>query len=140
MLQNLSMFGTPIICSIITGFFAIYGSILGIKKSFQNLELEEIKKQKTQCVISLFGSQWIIADNLVATDEDRSRFMYEFNKIYALWGDNKKIIDSVNNFIITRTNEKYICLLRNIANDTKIQLKYTSDENMLHPFLIGLNR
>ena len=116
--------------ALVGGALAAWGAIKAVEKTSQDLESTEIRRQKVDCIVALSGLRWVMGDGVNPPDEYRSRLNYEMNKIPPLWADDPEVMKNLRDYYAERNNERFILLLRNLGNTTKLSTGKLSDADI----------
>ena len=73
-------------------------------------------------------------------DEYKARLIYEMNKISPLWADDPEVMKNLRDYYAERNNERFILLLRNLGNTTKLSTGELSDADIRGVFLLPMTR
>ena len=123
-----------ILGAIVGGLLAARGAIMAVEKAASDLETTEIRRQKVECLVNLYGLRWVISDALNLPDEYKSKLNYEFNKLPVLWGDDAEVMKNLRDFNAERNNERLILLLRNLGKTTKLPVDALGDADISKVF------
>jgi hypothetical protein len=96
----------------------------------------EIRQQRVECFCNLTGLRHAIT-NAPLTDEDRSRLLFELNRISILWSDNSEVLTLAREFFSSRNNHLFIRLLRAMGKGTKLPVENLSDADFSNVFLVS---
>ena len=120
----------------IAGIFAIVAALKAVRKGFVALEAQEIRRQRVECIINLYGLRFVISNDHSPGEEMRNRFMFEINKVVALYGNDTNVQKNLRDFHESRTNERLIALLRSMSKTTTLPARGLADVDILKVFLL----
>ena len=113
-LANVISAASGIAGAIVGGVFTVWGAIQTFRRTSQDLESAEIRRQKVECLVSLTGLRFVIG-GIPVSDEYKSKFMYEMNKIPSLWANDPEVMKNLRDFHAENNNDRFILLLRNLG-------------------------
>ena len=116
--------------AIVGGAMAVWGAIKAVQKSSQDLEATEIRRQKVECIVALSGLRFVLRPGVVQLNEYRTRLSFELNKISTLWAADMEVVKGVREFLVQRTNENFVRLIRNMGRTTKLPLENLLDTDI----------
>ena len=77
---SIATIAAGILCGLIGGALAFFGAILAVKLGVKDLEATELRRQKLDCIVNLYGLRYVLSPEPVQRDEDRTRFMFEYGE------------------------------------------------------------
>ena len=113
-----------------------WGSPKATEWSLRVLEETEIRKMKIECLVNLCGYRFAMTNDFNARDEDRSRFMFELNRVPALFAGDEEVQNHARDILTKPTNERLIALLHSMGRTTKLPTSKLSNTDMEKVFLI----
>ncbi|MGD0939524.1 MAG: hypothetical protein ABR905_07405 [Terracidiphilus sp.] len=135
-LSNSISFASGILGAILGALVAGFFTVWAVRKSSQDLEANEIRRQKIECIIALTGLRWVISNGPAQPNEYKAKLMYEMNKIPSLWADDPEVMKNLRDFSADRTNPRFVLLLRNLGTTTKLSTGKLSDADYCNTFLV----
>jgi hypothetical protein len=120
--------------AIVGGLLAAWGAIRAVEKTSQDLESTEIRRQKVQCLVALYGLRWVISDAPNPPDDYKAKFNYEMNKIPTLWAADLEVMKNLRDFYADKNNERLIHLLRTLGNTTALPTEKLGDADIRSVF------
>jgi hypothetical protein len=117
-----------IIANILGGIAGrLVGGLLAlkaVKDGVRQLEEQEVRRLRVQCVVDIMGLRHILSDAPVHTgvSEDWARFTTAINKIPVLFADSTAILDSYREFVESQNNLFLIPLARRLLEHGHKQL------------------
>jgi hypothetical protein len=127
-----------IVGALVGGALAAWGAIKAVEKTSRDLESTEIRRQKIGCMVALSGLRWVIGAGLNSPDEYKAKLNYEMNKISALWADDPEVMKNLRDYYAEQNNERFILLLRNLGNSTKLSTGKLSDADFRDIFHVPM--
>lgn len=135
--------------ALIAGFAAILGAFLGgaatyraairgFKMNSQAVESTEIRRQKVDCVINLSGLKWVLGSYQLVPDEFKCRFLFELNRISALWSSDRDVIRGLRDFFADRTNEHLVSLIQSLCASIDLEAEELSDAETQNIFSLPM--
>ena len=109
--------------AVIGGALAAWGSVRAVRVASETLESNEIRRQKIQCVVALYGLRWVAGQGN-APEEYRARLSYEMCKIVSLWADNANVMVVVRDLHAEtaaggeKASQRLVQLLKLLGNGT----------------------
>jgi len=74
-----------ILSGVIGGVLSIDRSNRGGYMGIRKLEESEIRKQKVDCIVNLYGLRYVMVEGHAHSAEDRSRLAFEMNRAGVLF-------------------------------------------------------
>jgi hypothetical protein len=140
-----------IISGVLSGVFggglAVVGAVLAVRWGVRDLEETEIRRQKVNCITSLYGLRFVlgeIAEGSFVRIEDLDQFMFEINRAGALFAEQTGILNDLRDFhdvLKTRKvdpTDRLVALLRKMGAQTKLRMDYLSDADVKNVFRLNL--
>ncbi len=121
--------------AVIGGALAAWGSIRAVRVASQGLESSEIRRQKIQCVVALYGLRWV-AGLGNAPEEYRAKLSYEMCKIVSLWADDANVMAVLRDFHAEtstggeKATQRLIQLLKLLGNGTGLPFDQLGDTDV----------
>jgi len=140
LLSNLINGVSGLLGALIGGSFTAWSAIKAVKMTSQDLESAEIRRQKVECLVSLSGLRFVIGKDLSVSDEYKSKFMYQMNKIPSLWADDSEVMKNLRDFHSENNNDRFVVLLKSLGHTTKIKTEKLSDADLRTVSIVPLSR
>jgi hypothetical protein len=128
-LATLKDWVVPIVSSIIGGILAMVGAVWAVRKASKDLELDEIRRSKVECLSNLIGLRYTISKS-VLTREDMSRRSFELNRIPILWSDDPEVLKAIRDFHAAQTDGRLIALIRAMGKTSRFQMENLADADI----------
>lgn len=115
------------------------GSVKAVQVASQNLESQEIRRQKIQCVVALYGLRWV-AGHGAAPVEYRAKLSFEMCKIVSLWADDPNVMAVLRDFHAEtavggeKANHRFVELLKLLGSGTALPFDQLSDTDIKSSF------
>ena|SRR5579872_6979963 len=122
-----------IVASIIGGILALMGAIWAVRKTSRDLELDQIRKNRVECLSNLMGLRHTISRTTLSA-QDMSRRSFELNRIQALWSDDPAVLHAVRQFHIAPTNDHIIALIRAMGKTSRLPIENLTDADITNMF------
>lgn len=118
-----------------------------VEATFRQLEQTEIRRQKVECIVALFGLRFVLGNN-PAFPEFRAQFMYALNKIAVLWADDANVLKNLRDFYGSvqqanqsvgtghDANQRLVILIRSLGTTTKLPLESIGDKDITDIFML----
>ena len=104
---------------------------MGIRK----LEESEIRKQKVECIINLYGLRFVMVEGHDHSAEDRSRLAFEMNRAGVLFAEDSEVQKNIRDYKAKATNDVLIALIHNMGKTTKLRTDQLSNADIESVFL-----
>jgi hypothetical protein len=134
-----------ILSGAICGGSAIVGAIWAVRKGLRELEETEIRRQRVECITSMYGLRFVLSDpsaGFSPRPEDVARFMFEFNRAGALFAKDGEVLNGLRDFyesVRTKTGDptsQLIALIKNMARNTRLEIGTLSDTDVKNIFTL----
>jgi len=125
--------------AIIGGWLAAWGSVKAVRVASQDLESQEIRRQKIQCIVALYGLRWVAGQGN-APEEYRAKLSYEMCKIVSLWANDANVMAILRDFHAEtivggeRASQRFVQLLKLLGNGTGLPFDQLSDTDIKSSF------
>jgi hypothetical protein len=125
--------------AVIGGLFAAWGSIKAVTVASRNLESNEVRRQKIQCVVALYGLRWVTSTPN-APEDYRAKLSYETSKIVSLWADDIKVMAVLRDLhadILSGSdagNQRLVQLLKLLGSGTGLPFDQLGDSDIKTSF------
>jgi hypothetical protein len=130
MTGQLISFLTAVIGAIVGSTIGVLGAIWIFKKSTNELELVEIRRQKVECLVNIAGLRFVLSMGQPRREEYASKLMFELNKIPILWSDDVATLSMLRDFNADRTNDRLFKLIRSLGETTKFPMQNLIDADI----------
>ncbi len=131
-----------VLSGLICGAMAIVGALAAVLKGIRDLEKTEIRRQRVECITTLYGLRFVLSEGFSPRTEDVARFMFEINRAGALFGENRECLNCLRDFYesvrMKRVDaiDRMLTLIRIMASGTRLQLGNLSDADVRNTFLL----
>jgi hypothetical protein len=121
--------------AVIGGALAAWGSVRAVRVASENLESNEIRRQKIQCVVALYGLRWVAGQGN-APEEYRAKLSYEMCKIVSLWANNANVTAVLRDFHAEtavgsdQATQRLVQLLKLLGNGTGLPFDQLGDTDI----------
>jgi hypothetical protein len=135
-----------ILCGLIGGSLAFWGAIRAVRAGVRDLEATELRRQKLDCIVRLYGLRYVFSPEPVQRDEDRASFMFEFGRAGALFAEDVEVQKGLRDlYDATKRGEaegqrsdRFISLIKQMSRSAKCPLQALSDADVRNVFLLRL--
>jgi hypothetical protein len=127
--------GSGLFGAVIGGALAAWGSVKAVRVASENLESNEIRRQKIQCVVALYGLRWVAGQGN-APEEYRAKLSYEMCKIVSLWADDTNVMVVLRDFHAEtviggeKATQRLVQLLKLLGNGTGLPFDQLGDTDI----------
>jgi hypothetical protein len=123
--------------SVIGGALAIWGARSTLRASQRDIEIDELRRLRLDCLVNLVGLRFVIADEQTfVSDDDKSRIMFELNRAVALWADNNRVQNLLRDIRRKHTSNNTVEMLRAMAETTNIPLNNLAESDLNSLFVL----
>ena len=119
------------------GSLSAWGSVRAVRAAQTDLEKDELRRQRLDCLVRLIGLRSIIADaTFMKTEQDKSNLIFEMSRAVALCLHNQSVQNLLRDIRSVSSSENLVKLFRAIAQDTYVPLHMLGDHDLLEFFAI----
>jgi len=135
-----------VLCGLIGGALAFIGAMRAVKEGVKDLEKTELRRQKLDCILNLYGLRYVLGEGPSCRDEDRTRFMFETSRAGALFAEDAEVQKGMRDFYdaITRgepepqRTDRFITLIKQMSKSARCPVQALSDADVRNIFLLKL--
>ena len=115
---------------------------MGVK----DLEATELRRQKLDCIVNLYGLRYVLSPDPVQRDEDRTKLMFEIGRAGALFAEDVEVQKGLRDLHDARKRceaepqptERFISLIKQMGRSAKCPLDALSDADVRNVLLLPL--
>jgi len=135
-----------IFCGLIGGALAFLGAKRAVKEGVRDLEETEIRRQKLDCILNLYGLRYVLGQGPCCRDEDRTRFMFEISRASALFAEDVEVQKGMRDFHAgikrddpeAQRTDRLISLIKQMSESARCPIQALSDTDVRNIFLLPL--
>jgi hypothetical protein len=104
-----------------------------LERTSRDLEVSEVRRLKVDCSTSLSGLRFLMTDDAtlkLIPLEYKARISYELNRVLLLWSDEPIVLKRLREFFSERSNERFLTLIKAMAQATKVPTDQLSDADL----------
>jgi hypothetical protein len=124
-----------VLSGVVGGGLATLGAILAVNIGIRKLEESEIRKQKVDCIVTMYGLRFVMVEGQNHAQEDRSRLMFEMNRAGVLFADDPQVQNDLRDYRNGQSNERLIALIHSMGKTTKLNTSLLSKSDIENVFL-----
>jgi hypothetical protein len=132
-----------ILSGTICGVLAIVGALAAVLKGIRDLEKNEIRRHRVECITSLYGLRFILSEGYSPRPEDVARFMFEINRAGALFAEDAAVLNGLRDFYESARSknsdatDRLITLIKDMAQNTRLAIRNLSDADVRNTFMLA---
>ena len=127
-----------VVGAIVGGFMARKAALAVVQKASQDLESQEIRRQKVECLVALSGLRFVIErSSPVRTEEYRAKLAFELNKIPILWSGDPEVLRATRELLSDSNITRLVTLLRSLGKSTTFPVSNLGDNDLTGIFNVS---